>query len=648
MKFWSGKFPWSRREAHVVNPQAASPEQFVDTLYEGDENPERGNWTGKLDFLLSCLGYAVGLGNVWRFPYLCYQNGGGAFLIPYAIMLLGLGIPLFLLELTIGQYSSMAPITLFKNYAPALRGLGVAMFLASVAVGLYYNMIIAWTVYYSYSSMTSDLPWQYCGQEFNTPHCFSNSEYERCDAMYGNTTWWIYNYGHCITNTTEADQLQVNSTVPVANRTSPAEEYFTHHVLNLSGGIDHLGQVQWGLLLSLFIAWMVVGAALIKGVKSSGKVVYFTALFPYVVLIILLIRGVTLPGAYEGIKFYIVPDYSKLTDISVWVAAAVQIFYSLSIASGGLITLASYNKFHNNVIRDTLIVCFGNCCTSVFAGFAIFSVLGFMARELGVPVSEVVSSGSGLAFVAYPDLVTRLPVSTLWALLFFLMLFTLGLDSQFAIVENIVTCLLDEFPKLRAKKPWVVVGVCVILFLLGIPLTTQGGRYILDLLDYYAAGWPYLVIGLTELLAMYWLYGIRNYYRDLLAIQGFSPGMRLKAHLTAIYGTVSPLLVGVVLILGWANFTPLVSGGYKYPAYANGIGWAVAILIISVIPLGFIYNVVVEQKGNILDRLRQSIQPTEAWSQHSRNIALKEKTTAAEDGFDTPSSDLYPELTSQL
>jgi len=618
--------------------QAVRPatDASVENLFEGDENPERGNWTGKLDFLLSCLGYAVGLGNVWRFPYLCYQNGGGAFLIPYCIMLFCLGIPIFLLELTIGQFSSMAPITLFKHYAPGFKGLGVAMFLASVCVGLYYNMIIAWTLYYTYSSMTADLPWQYCSHEFNTEHCFSNTAYEQCEAE-NNNTWWVYNHGRCITNSTEAQIIGVNESTPVKLRVSPSEEFLERHVLGLSDGIGTLGGIQWGLLASLAIAWVVVGAALIKGVKSSGKVVYFTALFPYVVLIILLVRGVTLPGAYEGIKFYMVPDFSKLTEIKIWEAAAVQIFYSLSIASGGLITLASYNKFHNNVIRDTLIVCFGNCCTSVFAGFAIFSVLGFMAHELGVPVSEVVSSGSGLAFVAYPDLVTRLPISTLWALLFFLMLFTLGLDSQFAIVENIITCILDEFPRLRAKKPWVVITVCLVLFILGIPLTTQGGRYIIDLLDNYAAGWPYLFIGFCELVAMYWVYGVKNFYRDLMTIQGFNPGMRFISHLTVLYGSISPLLVGVILILSWINYVPLESGGYVYPGWANAVGWAIAIVIIACVPIGFIVDIIFYQKGFFLNRLRGSFRATDDWYKHSENIAQREKngqSRSAPTGFD--------------
>merc|ERR1711936_140759 len=277
-------------------------------------------------------------------------------------------------------------------------------------------------------------------------------------------------------------------------------------------------------------AWIIF-FCLIKGIKSSGKVVYFTATFPYVVLIILLIKAATLPGAIDGVTFYVVPDLSRLSDIKVWEAAAVQIFFSLSVAGGGLITLASYNKFKNNVIRDTFIVCFGNCLTSVFAGFCIFSVLGFMAGQLEVDVPYVAVSGTGLAFVAYPDLVTRFAGAPFWSFLFFAMLFTLGLDSQFAIVETILSGILDFKPNLRSKKTIVIGIICVIGFFCGLPLTQQGGPYLLDLLDYYAAGWPYLFIGFTELIIIGHVYGIENFVDDLYAITKLNPGMWGKSHL---------------------------------------------------------------------------------------------------------------------
>ncbi len=133
---------------------------------ELDKN-ERGNWDNQCDFFLSCLGYAVGLGNVWRFPYLCYKHGGGAFLVAYSCMLAFTGLPLFFLELAIGQYGGVGPNKLFGRIAPAFRGLGYGMLFVTFLVALYYNMIIAWTLFYTFAGMQNPLPWAYCGNSFN-------------------------------------------------------------------------------------------------------------------------------------------------------------------------------------------------------------------------------------------------------------------------------------------------------------------------------------------------------------------------------------------------------------------------------------------------------------------------------------------------
>ena len=289
-----------------------------------------------------------------------------------------------------------------------------------------------------------------------------------------------------------------------------------------------------------------------------------------------------------------VPDWSRLSDIKVWEGAAVQIFFSLSVAGGGLITLASYNPFHNNVYRDTMIICFGNCLTSVFAGFAIFSVLGFLATELGLEVKDVVESGAGLAFIAYPDLVTRLTISPLWAILFFAMLFTLGLDSQFAITETLITGLLDFEPRLRKWKMFVVIGICSIGMILGLPLTMNGGGYLIDLLDYYAAGWPYLFIALVELIIIGHIYGIKNFFADIEHMIGFRPSSWQKAHLSVLYQTISPLVIFIILIISWADYSPLKKGDYVYPGWANAIGWIIAmtaILPVILVAIGYSIHV---------------------------------------------------------
>uniref|UniRef100_A0ACB8FMM0 Uncharacterized protein n=1 Tax=Sphaerodactylus townsendi TaxID=933632 RepID=A0ACB8FMM0_9SAUR len=241
-----------------------------------------------------------------------------------------------------------------------------------------------------------------------------------------------------------------------------------------------------------------------------SKVVYFTATFPYVMLIVLLIRGVTLPGAKEGIEFYLNPDISRLADPQVWMDAGTQIFFSYAICQGCLTALGSYNKYNNNCYRDCFMLCFLNSATSFVAGFAIFSVLGFMAQEQGVSISEVAESGPGLAFIAYPKAVTLMPVSQLWSCLFFLMLIFLGLDSQFVCVESLVTAIVDLFPDIFRKKgrrELLILGIAVICYLLGLLLITEGGMYVFQLFDYYAAsGMCLLFLAIFEVICIAWVY----------------------------------------------------------------------------------------------------------------------------------------------
>ena len=205
-------------------------------------------------------------------------------------------------------------------------------------------------------------------------------------------------------------------------------------------------------------------------------------------LVILFVFGMTLEGASNGIMFYVKPDFQKLLNVDVWIAAATQIFYSLGPAFGALVTLSSYNRFDNNCHRDALIVAFLNCGTSVFAGFVVFSIVGFMANRAGKPVGEMVASGPALAFVAYPEAFAEMgdqfpmPVPQIMSFLFFLMLITLGLDSMFTYVETIITCIMDHFQKLIPYKSCVVVSVCLVGFTFGLSMCTSGGIFMFELI----------------------------------------------------------------------------------------------------------------------------------------------------------------------
>uniref|UniRef100_A0ABM0GMB5 Transporter n=1 Tax=Saccoglossus kowalevskii TaxID=10224 RepID=A0ABM0GMB5_SACKO len=504
------------------------------TTDDGDENKKRGNWTRKMDFILSCIGFAVGLGNVWRFPYLCYENGGGAFLIPYIICLLLAGLPLFFFELSLGQFASLGCTGVWK-LCPIFKGLGYGMVILTGMVCIYYNVIIAWTVYYFIASFTDipSLPWVGCDNWWNNDFCFDTSN---------------------ITNTTSG-MVVVNGTNITLDR--PSQQFWDRFILRRTDGIDDSGTIVWQNAMCLLFAWVIVYLCISKGIKSSGKVVYVTATFPYIILLILLIRGVTLPGSKKGILFYITPQWETLKSPKVWKDAASQIFYSLGIAFGSLHTMASYNKFHNNCHTDAIIVALVNCGTSIFAGFVVFSVLGFMAYDMGVEIKDVVESGQGLVFVAYPEAIARLPISPLWAILFFIMVFTLGLDSQFAMLETVITAIFDELSYVVTKRKSLIIAIiCIFWYLMGLPCVLNSGVYWVALLDTYSASFSVMIISTLECLVVSYVYGINSFCDDIHTMLGFSPNVYWKA----CWLVISPLMLMFILIFSFVVYSPATYG----------------------------------------------------------------------------------------
>ncbi|XP_037683361.1 sodium- and chloride-dependent glycine transporter 1 isoform X3 [Choloepus didactylus] len=504
-----------------------------------DQNLKRGNWGNQIEFVLTSVGYAVGLGNVWRFPYLCYRNGGGAFMFPYFIMLVFCGIPLFFMELSFGQFASQGCLGVWR-ISPMFKGVGYGMMVVSTYIGIYYNVVICIAFYYFFSSMTHVLPWAYCNNHWNTLDCAG--VLDATNLTNGSRPAALpSNLSHVLNHTLQ--------------RTSPSEEYWRLYVLKLSDDIGNFGEVRLPLLGCLGVSWVVVFLCLIRGVKSSGKVVYFTATFPYVVLTILFVRGVTLEGAFTGIMYYLTPQWDKILEAKVWGDAASQIFYSLGCAWGGLITMASYNKFHNNCYRDSVIISITNCATSVYAGFVIFSILGFMANHLGVDVSRVADHGPGLAFVAYPEALTLLPISPLWSLLFFFMLILLGLGTQFCLLETLVTAIVDEVGNewILQKKTYVTLGVAVAGFLLGIPLTSQAGIYWLLLMDNYAASFSLVIISCIMCMSIMYIYGHRNYFQDIQMMLGFPPPLFFQI----CWRFVSPAIIFFFLLLWPPSLFPI-------------------------------------------------------------------------------------------
>ncbi|XP_045931282.1 sodium- and chloride-dependent neutral and basic amino acid transporter B(0+) [Micropterus dolomieu] len=564
--------------------------------HNGDENTERGNWASKEEYILSTIGYAVGLGNIWRFPYLAYKNGGGAFLIPYFLMLVLCGIPLFFLESAFGQFCSQGPINIWRA-VPILQGVGVAMVMVTLIVSVYYNVIIAYSLYYMFASFQSPLPWSSC-------FSWADSNCSNTPAVYCNVS------GVLVANWTQENNTCFSSSA----EQSPSEQYWDRVALQRSSGLDETGPVVWHLALCLLLSSVLVAAALIRGIKSSGKVVYFTATFPYVVIVILLIRGVTLEGARDGIEFYIgsQSNLTKLTEAQVWKDAATQTFYSLSIGWGGVMTLASYNNFHNNVFKDSFVITLTNAGTSVFAGFAIFSILGHMAYVYKMPVGDVVTEGFGLAFIAYPDALSKLPISPLFSILFFFMLLTVGLDSQFAGIEVVVTCLLDAFPKIfKSKRALLTVTACSIVYLLGLPCVTRAGIYWVTLIDQFVASWVLLFLALLEIIGVSYIYGGNRFIKDIEMMLG-NKSFIFWLWWRACWFFISPCIIVVILVWSLKTFTPPSYGAVLFPDWGLALGWCMVVFILLWIPVVALYKLM-RAEGSPWKRLKSMCSPAEEW-----------------------------------
>ncbi|KAI4871868.1 hypothetical protein NFI96_003790 [Prochilodus magdalenae] len=482
------------------------------------KHPQREKWASKLDFLLSVAGGFVGLGNVWRFPYLCYKNGGGAFLIPYFIFLFGGGLPVFFLEVALGQFTSQGGITCWEKLCPIFTGIGYASIVIVSLLNVYYIVILAWGLYYLFQCFRPELPWASCNNPWNTENCIE-------DTLRKNKTLWATanatNFTSPVTEFWEPVLLSGHGAHDLCLSEKKtlvvlemAQEFLVlprrRNVLSISDGIEKVGPVKWDLALCLLAVWVICFFCIWKGVKSTGKVVYITATFPFVMLIVLLVRGVTLPGAAEGIKFYLYPNVTRLADPEVWIDAGTQIFFSYAICLGAMTSLGSYNKYKYNCYRDCLLLGGLNSGTSFVSGFAIFSILGFMAQEQGVDIADVAESGPGLAFIAYPKAVTMMPLPTFWAILFFIMLLLLGLDSQFVEVEGQITSLVDLYPSFLRKgyrREIFIAIVCFVSYLLGLTMVTKGGMYVFQLFDYYAAsGVCLLWVAFFECIAVAWVY----------------------------------------------------------------------------------------------------------------------------------------------
>ncbi|XP_004700479.1 sodium-dependent neutral amino acid transporter B(0)AT2 [Echinops telfairi] len=607
-------------------------EKDTDVEEESEVEDERPAWNSKLQYILAQVGFSVGLGNVWRFPYLCQKNGGGAYLLPYLILLLVIGIPLFFLELSVGQRIRRGSIGVWNYISPKLGGIGFASCVVCFFVALYYNVIIGWSLFYFSQSFQQPLPWDQCPLVKN------------------------------------ASQIVVE---PECEKSSATTYYWYREALSISGSISESGGLNWKMTVCLLAAWVMVCLAMIKGIQSSGKIMYFSSLFPYVVLLCFLIRALLLNGSTDGIRHMFTPKLEIMLEPKVWREAATQVFFALGLGFGGVIAFSSYNKRDNNCHFDAVLVSFINFFTSVLATLVVFAVLGFKANVINEKCvaenSEMISKllkmgnisqdiiphhinlsavtvegyhlvydiiekvkeeefpalhlnscriedeldkavqGTGLAFIAFTEAMTHFPASPFWSVMFFLMLINLGLGSMFGTIEGIITPIVDTF---KVRKEILTVICCLLAFCIGLIFVQHSGNYFVTMFDDYSATLPLLMVVILENIAVSYVYGIDKFMEDLKDMLGFAP----NRYYYYMWKYISPLVLLSLLIASIVNMV-LSPPGYNAwiedkasEAFLSYPGWGMAtcisLIVLAIFPVPVVFiirrcNLIDESSGNL-------------------------------------------------
>ena len=404
---------------------------------------KREQWASRTGFILAAVGSAIGLGNIWRFPYMVYENGGGAFLIPYFFAMLTAGIPFMIMEFSLGHKLRGSAPKVFSLLHKKMEYLGWFQVIIAAVIACYYVAVIAWGISYFGFSFTQ--------------------------------SWG-----------------------------SDANAFFFSSYLNLGDNSpSNLGSLQLHIVAPLLVAWCITFLATFTGVRGGierlGKIM-MPVLF--VMVVVLTGRVLMLPGATQGIDWLFRPDFSALTDPKVWSAAYGQIFFTLSVGFAIMLAYSSYLPEESDISNNAFMTVFINCGFSLLAGIMIFAVLGYMAAAQNVPLTEVVSSGVGLAFVTIPTAINLLPLPWLLGPMFFAALVVAGVSSHISIMEAVTSSAMDKLGWSRRKTATVL---CSSGAVLSLAFATNGGLLLLDIVDYYINNIALLSSCLVELVLLAWV-----------------------------------------------------------------------------------------------------------------------------------------------
>ena len=487
---------------------------------------KRETFSSRKLFILSAVGSAVGLGNIWRFPYVAYENGGGAFLIPYLVAILCAGIPLLFLDYAVGhRYRGSAPLA-YRRANRKAEVLGWWQVLICFVIAIYYAAIIAWAAMYCWFSITK--AW--------------DKNADGAGAFF------------------QSDFLKVAPEAGVSMDFVPS------------------------VLIPMFFVWLIAIVIMVAGVNkgiSRANAIFMPLLI--VMFLILVVQSVFLPGAMDGLNAFFTPNFQALSDPAVWAAAFGHIFFSLSVAFGIMVTYSSYMKRKSDLTGSGYVVAFANSGFELLAGIGVFAALGFMAHNAGQSVDEVATSGIGLAFIAFPTIVSQAPLGSIIGVLFFASLVFAGLTSLISILEVIVAAFQDKLGWRRTPATLIVTIPVAVISLALFPTTT--GLYLLDTMDAFVNQFGILACALIIVIVLGAGLGLLP---KLAKHLNRHSSIKLGTGWKVLVGGVGPAALGYMLINELQ--TKMAEQYSGYPAWFNGIfGWGMAgALIVGAVLLSLI------------------------------------------------------------
>lgn len=475
---------------------------------------QKEQWGSRWGFILAAVGSAVGLGNIWRYPYVAYENGGGAFLVPYLIALFTAGIPILLLEYAIGHKGRGSTPQSLAKLSNKFEWLGWWQVLVSFVIVTYYMVIIGWAASYAYFSI---------GTQWGTD----------------------------------------------------TEDFFMNQFLHVSDDVWSFGGIQWNVLLPVVIIWVLAYFIMRRGIQKGIEVAN-RILLPILVLMMILIaiRAVTLPGAAEGLDVLLTPDFSKMSDPSVWAAAYGQVFFSLSLGMSIMITYAAYLKKNSDLSNSGLIAAFANSGFEFLSAIAVFGALGFLASQQGVSVDQVVSQGIGLAFVVFPNIINAFPgFNAFFGIMFFGCLVFAGFTSAISLLQPGIAAFQQKF---RISHKAVINWICGLGFLVSVLYTTNSGLMVLDIVDHFINIFGILFSAFISVILVGWF---AKQLRPLQDHINSVSDIRIGSWWVMVLRFIVPVVLGYILIQYTIEEVAKPYGGYPVSALVT-FGYAFMLLLL--------------------------------------------------------------------